>query len=96
LSVELSDEAEGLLSRGESILPALLRSLSDPERFVTAHALLTRITGVPHETFPTWNGLNVTLETTGEVAIESTQREQLAKRWRDYFRDHPRPVKHDG
>jgi len=92
LIAELSDEARGLLTRGESILQLLLEGLSDPRRFVTAHVVLTRITGVPYETFPAWNGLEVTVEANGDVTIDSSQREQLELQWRRYFQDRPRPL----
>jgi hypothetical protein len=98
LSPELADEAARLLTRGESILPSLLESLSDPRRFVTAHVLLTRITELPYETFPTWNGLQVTIEANGDVTIDSTQRERLLAQWRRHFQDrpHPRPRRTGG
>jgi hypothetical protein len=87
----LSDEAERVAAAGDAIVPALLHALSDPERFVTAHVLLTRISGVEYETFPTWNGIDVSLGSDGDVEIEAAQRATLARRWQQWFREEPPP-----
>ena len=87
----LSEEAERAALAGEEVIPALLHALSDPERFVTAHVLLTDISRVSHETFPTWNGLEVSLRPDGETEIQSGQRRRLARRWQRWFGEEPRP-----
>ncbi len=91
LSPTLSDKAERLVVRGEVNVPALLDCLTDPQRFVTAHVVLTRISDLAYETFPTWNGLNVDLRASGEVLIDQRQRHALALRWKRFYRTSPRP-----
>jgi hypothetical protein len=87
----VSDEAERLATAGEAIVPALLHALADPERFVTAHVLLTRISGVSYETFPTWNGIQVTPTADGATEIDAEQRQGLARRWQLWYREEPPP-----
>lgn len=87
----LSENVEALEREGEVFIPALLDALLDPQRFVVAHVLLTRMTGVHYETFPTWNGLHVELRADGEVVIDPDQRRRLHQRWRKYFHTEPRP-----
>jgi hypothetical protein len=88
----LSTEAETIVAAGQSAVPALLDALTDPNSFVTAHVLLTRITRVQHETFPSWNGLKVDLRATNEVEIDPEQRHRLADQWKRYFQTTPRPT----
>ena len=45
----LSDEAEAVRMQGDAIIPALIVALGDPDRYVTAHVLLTRLAGVQYE-----------------------------------------------
>lgn len=85
----LSESAEELVQAGEVFIPALLDALLDPQRFVVAHVVLTRITGVRYETFPTWNGLGVELRADGTVNIDAEQRHLLHRRWRSYFQMKP-------
>jgi hypothetical protein len=87
----LSVETEQVIQRGEAPVPVLLEALLDPQHFVAAHVLLTRITGVRFETFPTWNGLTVEIRADGSVNIESEQRHQLSRRWHVYFQTEPKP-----
>jgi hypothetical protein len=87
----LPEESEAIAAKGQSAVPALLDALTDPVRFVTAHVLLTRVTGIQHETFPRWNGLEVDLQPSGAVIIDPDQRLELARRWASYFRMAPRP-----
>jgi len=88
----LSTEAETIVAAGQSAVPALLDALADPNTFVTAHVLLTRVTGVRYETFPRWNGLKVDLRATNEVEIDPEQRTRLAGQWKQYFQTTPRPT----
>jgi hypothetical protein len=83
LMPRLSDDDERLarqLDKGD--IPALLDALDRQETFVKAHVLLTRLTGVEHETFPTWNELAVDIRADGSVQIDPSQRPGLAERWR--------------
>jgi len=91
LMPSLSEEAERIVRQGEVAIPALMHALRDPDRFVTAHVLLTRITGVQHESFPSWNGLEISLESNGEVEFAADQRERLARRWQRWYSVEPPP-----
>ena len=85
----LSPEDERAL--GAVDVPALLDALEDEDRFVAAHVALTRRSGVSHETFPTWNGLAVTLRASGEASVDPAQRARLAERWRRWYASDPQP-----
>jgi|KBSMisStandDraft_5_1062788.scaffolds.fasta_scaffold2285425_1 hypothetical protein len=89
----LSQEAEAIVSEGEAVVPTLLNALADADRFVSAHVLLTKISGVEYETFPSWNGLEVDIAADGTVTIDSEQRFELARRWERWFHADPRPKK---
>jgi hypothetical protein len=82
---QLSDEDEHLARElEETDIPALLGALERQETFVKAHVLMTRLTGVEHETFPTWNGLAVDIRADGSVRIDPSQRPVIAERWRQW------------
>lgn len=85
----LSETAEELERAGETLIPTLLDALREPQRFVVAHVLLTRITGVRYETFPTWNGLSVELQADGKAYIDAEQRHELHRRWQLYLQTKP-------
>lgn len=87
----LNEKAKGLLETGEKGISALLKALSDPEKFIAAHVLLTQMTGVEYETTPTWNGLSVDMEADDSVNISSDQRFVLENRWRKWYQASPRP-----
>jgi hypothetical protein len=87
----LADPTCSLEQVGQESLPDLLGALADPERFVVAHILLTRISGVRYETFPTWNGLEVRLEPDGAARVDADQRSVLAARWQHWSSSEPRP-----
>lgn len=87
------DAATHLPEIGENAVAELLIALSDPEKFVSAHVLLTQMTGMEHEVFPTWNGLTVDIQADGTVDIPSGQRSVLANRWRKWHQISPRPRK---
>jgi hypothetical protein len=87
----LSDEAEAVRMQGDAIIPALIGALDDPDRFVTAHVLLTRLAGVQYDTFPDWNGLYVDLRADGNVVIDSDQAPELAARWQAFDAMDPKP-----
>jgi hypothetical protein len=72
-------------------LPDLLDALSDPERFVVAHVLLTQIGGVTYPLFPTWNGLVLDLRGNGKTIIDPGQRFTLEKRWQRWAHEIPHP-----
>jgi hypothetical protein len=82
-----------LMKKVESPIPDLLAALSDPDKFVVAHVLLTQLTGIEYETFPTWNGLTVDIAAAGTVTIPSDQCYSLARRWQRWYQATPRPKK---
>ena len=57
-----------------AVAPTLIEALDDPDRFVVAHVLLTRLSRVSHETFPGWNGLAVELAVDGTSWVDPAQR----------------------
>ena len=75
----------------EELVEALVEALGDPDRFVVAHVLLTRLSRVSHETFPGWNGLAVELAVDGSSRVDPAQRETLARRWREWLATEPHP-----
>ena len=89
----LSDDAEKIMNTGKAAVPALLHALDNPHLFVTAHVLLTKISALQYETFPSWNGLSVDIEADGSVNIPSDQRFVLESRWRKWYQASPRPQK---
>jgi hypothetical protein len=92
LAPELTGEAARVVQLGDQALPGLLEALSDPDRFVVAHVALTELLGVEYESFPTWNGLEVSLEADGTVRIDPAQRPALAQRWQRWYTARPRPT----
>lgn len=87
----LSENAERMIKEGQAAVPVLLDALIISHLFVTAHVLLTKITDVRYETFPSWNGLEVDIRAPGDVIIDAGQRHRLAKRWQLYCRSEPKP-----
>jgi hypothetical protein len=89
------DQPAGLQTAGAdevaTIAPTLIEALDDPDRFVVAHVLLTRLSRVSHETFPGWNGLAVELAVDGTARVDPGQRETLARRWREWLDADPHP-----
>jgi hypothetical protein len=90
------DEPAGLETAGAdevaAIAPTLIGALDDPDRFVVAHVLLTRLSRVSHETFPGWNGLAVELAVDGTSWVDPAQREALARRWHAWLETDPHPT----
>ena len=86
----VSAQALRILDEGEAAIPALLDALGDEQRFVLAHVLLTRLSGMPHETVP-WNGLEVDIAPGGAVHVDPAQRPALEGRWRRWSSSTPRP-----
>jgi hypothetical protein len=87
----IGEAAEKLAEKRDQAIPALVAALSDPDRFVAAHILLTRLSGVEHSAFPAWNGLVVDLRADGTVALDLAQRFTLARRWERWARASPHP-----
>lgn len=84
----LPAEEEGLaVDVDQGDVPALVDALDSTETFVTAHVLLTRLTGAQGETFPTWNGLAVELRADGSTHVDPAQRPVIAERWRRWRSD---------
>ena len=65
-----------------SAVPALLDALSDPQRFVAAHVLLTKICGGEYSLSATnWNDLSVRLFADGRSEISAQQIPKLQQLW---------------
>jgi len=69
----------------------IIEALSDKDLFVSAHVLLTQISGLEHQVFPKWNGLELDIAADGTVTVDSEQRFDLARRWERWFHSEPRP-----
>lgn len=89
--VLVGETVEPPYERREQIMQDLISALSDEDSFVAAHVLLTRLSGVGYEAFPTWNGLNVDIAADGTVTIDPDQRFDLARRWERWYNSEPRP-----
>lgn len=86
----VSETARQLLAAGDDAVPQLVNALDDETKFVTAHVLLTLLSGVEYHTAP-WNGLAIELSPDGEVCIDPRQQFALARRWRAWQQAAPHP-----
>ncbi len=65
-----------------SAVPALVDALSDPQRFVAAHVLLTQICGGEYAlSAAAWSGLSVRLLSDGRAEISEQQIPKLQQLW---------------
>jgi hypothetical protein len=88
----LSGAANQLLEMGYEAVPGLLNALSDPDKYVGAHVVLTKISGVQYQAFPAWNGLEVVLAADGTASIDPDQQPVLIRRWRSWYHAEPHPA----
>lgn len=86
-----SDAGQRLIDLGEQAIPRLLAALSDADKFVAAHVILTQLSKVEYEAFPAWNGLAVDMAEDGSVSIDPQQRFDLVRRWERWYQTNPRP-----
>jgi hypothetical protein len=86
-----NDAAKRLIELGEQAIPSVLVALSDPDKFVTAHVILTQVSKVEYQAFPAWNGLVVDVAADGSVNIDPDQRLDLVRRWERWYQTKPRP-----
>jgi hypothetical protein len=77
--------------QGPAAIPGLIEALSDPDRFVAAHVLLTQLARVRYQAFPRWNGLELRLHGDGGADIDPRQRFILQERWRRWANETPHP-----
>jgi hypothetical protein len=84
-------KAQQVAEMGKQVIPQLLAVLADEGKFVAAHVLLTRLSGVEYQAFPSWNGLAVDMAADGTVTIYPEQRFDLARRWEQWYHTEPRP-----
>ena len=94
LSPDLATERAKRLAGAdaEAVTPGLIAALSEEDRFVAAHVVLTSVSRVEYSAFPTWNGLRVDIRADGSVVIDPGQRHELARRWQRWHRTTPRPA----
>lgn len=83
--------AERLGTFDRDRLPELVAALSREDSFAAAHVMLTFLSGVDYEAFPTWNGLSVAMAADGTVYIDPAQRFTLARRWQRWLESVPSP-----
>ncbi len=84
--------ANQLLDMGDEAAPELLDALSDPDKYVSAHVILTKLSGVEYQSFPAWNGLEVVLAADGTVTIDPAQQPVLFERWQRWYQTQPHPT----
>ena len=72
-------------------IPELINALSDANKFVAAHVLLTSLSGVEYSAFPSWNSLQVDIKADGQIIIDSEQRHELVRRWQRWYQTNPHP-----
>jgi len=87
----IGKNAKQLLKNGEQSIPYLLESLSNSDKFVAAHVILTYISKVEYTTYPTWNTMAVIIMPDGTVNIDLEQRHTLAYKWKKWYNSNPRP-----
>lgn len=86
------EAARQLLDMGDEAVPELLEALSDPDKFVSAHVILTKLSGVEYQAFPAWNDLEVVLAADGTVSIDPAQQPVLIERWQRWYKTQPHPA----
>jgi hypothetical protein len=75
----------------EDAISQLIDILSHEELFVAAHVMLTQVSGIKYETFPTWNGLAVEIAANGIATINPNERFALVRRWKKWYQSQPHP-----
>jgi hypothetical protein len=85
-------EANQILEMGDTTVPDLLVALSDPDKYVVAHVILTKLARLEYEAFPAWNGLEVVLAADGSVTIDPAQQSALIERWQLWHQSEPHPT----
>ena len=75
--------AKQLLGLGRQASPVLRKALSDPEKFVAAHVLLTQIEKKEYEVSAShWNNLQVGLNADGTVDLHPEQIDKIKAMWK--------------
>jgi RNA polymerase sigma factor (sigma-70 family) len=90
-----SERAKKLGAIGEPAIPALIKALTDKDRFASAHAILAMIaSGSPPE-YVLFNGypIDVFLPADGKTFIDPAQRFDLKRRWQKWLETSPSPKK---
>lgn len=78
----VNPKTAALLTVGPEIEPELIALLDDPERFAVAHVLLTLRRKEPFQLDAAqWNGLHVTLESSGAVHYDERDMPALREKW---------------
>lgn len=76
------EAAKRLLALGERASPALRAALDDPEKFATAHVLLTHLEMNKYEVSVShWNGLKVDIHADGTVDLYPEQMPEIKAMW---------------
>lgn len=78
------ETAKRLLSLGKDAVPALQTALSDTNRFVAAHVLLTQIKKKQYQGSGShWNGLQVDLYADGTIDFHPEQMDKIKALWKE-------------
>jgi len=86
------ETVERLSENVASAVPELIARLSNEGTFVAAHELLTQLSGIEYEAFPTWKCCQGSrFEQTATCEPDLVQRFELARRWKRWARTDPRP-----
>lgn len=81
-----SSEAQQIRKEGITAKEKLLAALADPDRYVAAHVLLTRIANKRFKVSGRqWNELHVILHADSTVTYDPKDMYVLQRKWRDYF-----------
>lgn len=84
----LSNEIKLIISRQQIDKPKLISYLHDAQKFISAHVILTYISHMKFETFPTWNKLKIDIKANGEIVINRDQRASLFEYWKQKINLH--------
>jgi hypothetical protein len=85
-----SDRAQKLRKIGEPAIPELIRALGDVDKYPSAHAILTEISGVEYRNIP-YNGMSVTCTAANEILFRPEERFRLEQRWQRWYSSRPIP-----
>jgi hypothetical protein len=83
------DAAKKVRCLGEAAIPLLVEAMRDPQRYVIAHALLTRMSDEPYKVSAAhFNGLHVDIWPDGKVEYDEKDQPVLETRWRKWLEKH--------
>jgi hypothetical protein len=77
------DAAKSIMARDDpAAIPLLMRALTDEDKFVAAHVLLSTLTRIRGKVnASTWDGLHVTLNANGTTEFRTSDMPELLQQW---------------